>query len=264
MQKKIHTDTAVVLILSAHDPCGGAGIQADLETTIAHGCQPISVVTALTEQSLMSGLKNVIPQDADHFYRQTMLLLEEFTIATIKIGAIGSTDIIKALGKILHQVADIPVILDPVLAATTGGSFITGNEHHSLLNELMPLCSLITPNTRECKILGKQTTVEASVENLQQYGCRNILVTSAFSNENSVSHLLYENTAKPHVFKHTKLPGEYHGSGCTLSSSIAANLAKGDKLAIAVEKSISYTVNTLKTSSIHSDDVCIPNRFIHE
>lgn len=243
-KEKIHKP--IVLTIAAHDPTGGAGIQADIESISANGCHALSVITALTDQTLTQGVTGIYPQNINTFNSQLESVLEEHPIDAIKIGVIANFEQLTSIVKALKN-QKIPIVLDPVIESTSGFLFYDKNFIKCLSQELIPLCSLITPNKNESIYFNDMEH-------------KPILITSSKTNVSHLSHKLITKTGDIY-FDYEKLPGEYHGSGCTLSSAIAAQLAHQQPLKKAVENALDYTWQALNTASININNIYIPNRF---
>ncbi len=254
-------DKPIVLILAGHDPSGGAGIQADTESIIANHCQPVSVITVLTEQSLNQGVQNIIPQKPEDFKRQAYTLLEEMDIAIIKIGAIGSQEILHAIIQILEEEESLPVVFDPIIHPSSGTSFSTETMCDDVLKNLIPLCTVITPNSIEARDLTQQETINQAAERLLQTGCPNVLITGTHEEIEQVHHQLYMENNVVKRFNFPRLDGEYHGSGCTLTSVISAQLALNHPVETAVGSALEFCWQSLKHANYKKNGRYIPNRF---
>lgn len=234
----------IVLCFSGHDPSGGAGIQADIETLISHNCHPASIITALTEQDSRN-VKKLIPQRPDDIIRQAETLLSDFSISAIKIGLIGQQEIALAIGKVLQQCAGIPVILDPVLAAG-GGTVLAGNALiETLLENLLPLATIVTPNSEEARKLTGTSDLMSCGRQLQTLGAEYVLLTGTHEDSIMVQNHLFMPDDLSETFNWERLPHCYHGSGCTLASAIAALLAQGLDMFTAVNEAQEYTWQAL-------------------
>ena len=249
----------VVLVLAGHDPSGGAGIQADIETMAAHGCIATSVITSLTAQNTQS-FSYHLPQVAEDFLTQGKLVLEDIKIDACKIGAIGSRELIHAIHELIADKM-FPVIFDPVLQSTTGHDF--SNERMcSLISELLlPVTTVITPNLEEALQLTGTLTPQAAAERLLKKGCKNILITDAENSKTQIINHLYLEDGQTQIFTYERLPGNFHGSGCTLASAISANLAKNIELTTAIEQAQEFTWNSLKYGLTLGEGQIHPNRF---
>ena len=249
----------VVLVLAGHDPSGGAGIQADIETLAAHGCIATSVITSLTAQNTQK-FSYHLPQAAGDFISQAKLVIDDVNIDACKIGAIGSLELIHAIHELITD-KTFPVILDPVLQSTTGHNF-SNEEMCSLLCELiLPITTVITPNRKEALQLTGTLTPQAAAEKFLEIGCKNILMTDTEASDINIINNLYQENGQTQTFTYDRLPGNFHGSGCTLASAISANLAKNIELTTAIEQAQEFTWNSLKHGLKLGKGQMHPNRF---
>ena len=136
----------IVMSLAASDPTCGAGLQADLLTIAAHGCQPLTVVTALTVQDT-AGVDDILPIDSDWVADQARLVLEDMPVSTFKIGLLGSVENIAAIAEVVADYPDIPLILDPVLASGRGDELASDDMLRALCELLLPQTTIVTPNS---------------------------------------------------------------------------------------------------------------------
>ena len=236
---------SIILSFSGHDPCGGAGIQADIEAIISQGCHATSVITCLTEQNTIN-VKKIIPQSADEFLNQTNTLLSDITINAIKIGLIGSVEIALVIADILKNNSQIPVILDPILAAG-GGKNLTNQDLLNAILSLLPYITVLTPNSIEARKLTQLDNLKECGEKLLEFGCKSVLITGTHENTEQVTNSLFIN-GQIKTYHYARLPYNYHGSGCTLAASIAALLAQGLELTEAILKAQDYTWQTLNNA----------------
>ena len=237
----------VVLSFSGHDPSGGAGIQADIETLISHQCHSCSVVTALTEQD-SHNVKKLIPQKAQDIIDQANRVLADFPVKAIKIGLLGHYETAIAIHSILLQYPHIPVIFDPVLAA--GGGTPLANEQliTLIVEKLLPCTTILTPNSEEARKLAQQNNLTDCGQTLLDKGCQYVLITGAHEQSTTVNNQLFQANDKTETFKWDRLKGSYHGSGCTLASSIAGLIAQGLDPFTAISEAQDYTWNTLEAA----------------
>lgn len=215
----------VILCLSGHDPTGGAGIQADIESVRAMGAHPATLVTALTAQDSRN-VAGVYPQDPEAFMAQGLLLLRDFQVEAIKIGLLGSYKIARKVVELLDIAGPVPVVLDPVLAAG-GGTDLAGDQLMTVLRqEILPKATWITPNVPEARRLtGRQDLAECA-DRLMRMGARNILITGTHEGGDAVINRWFGAHGVTE-WNWPRLPHEYHGSGCTLAAALAAGLASG-------------------------------------
>ncbi len=233
-----------ILTIAGHDPTGGAGIQADVETINSLGGHACSIITSLTAQDSRN-LYSFEPVSADLIRRQFKLLHNDFEIRAIKTGMIGNHKIVETLAELFRQIPDIPVVMDPVLAAG-GGSSVSDNKFvATFIQQLLPLATLATPNTQEARILSGQKTPEDCAHKLLASGCKNILITGTHEDEDDVVNRLYQEDGKSLFIESQRLPGTYHGSGCTLAGAISFYLASDHSLTNAIKLAQDYTLNSL-------------------
>lgn len=250
----------VVLSLAGHDPGGGAGIQADIESIIANYCRPVSVITSLTAQNSRN-LLNIYPQKPKDFRTQLELLEEDVKFDAIKIGVIGSLELLNEIVKLLERNQSLPVVFDPVINSSTGDSFMGKKLMDKIKSDLLPLVSILTPNSIEARELSqKNDSLETAAEELLNLGCSNVLITGTHETSDTVINTLYENSKLPRSFEFNRLPAEFHGSGCTLSAAIAAQLATGIALDMAVKNALDYTWQSLTSATVDSENHGIPKR----
>lgn len=239
-----------VLTFAATDPSSGAGIQADVLTLASMGCHPLSVVTAITVQDT-SGVEDILPIDADWVADQARSILEDIPVAAFKIGVLGSVENVSAIAEIVSDYPEIPLILDPVLASARGDEF-AGEETLAAIRELLiPQCTVITPNTPELRRLAlEEDEDEARIEllamRLIDMGAEFVLVTGTHESTPDVINTLFCDKGLLRSDNWYRLPGSYHGSGCTLASAIAATIARGLDISEAVREAQDYTWQSLK------------------
>ncbi|MDH5601101.1 MAG: bifunctional hydroxymethylpyrimidine kinase/phosphomethylpyrimidine kinase [Gammaproteobacteria bacterium] len=250
-----------ILCLSGFDPSGGAGIQADIESIVSMGGHAVPVITALTVQNTQN-VSDFQPVDLQLFTNQVEKLLDDVKIKAIKIGMIGSLKIVETIATILKQNTKIPVIYDPVLAAG-GGTDLTENGMIEAIQELiLPYTTILTPNSVEARLLTGETELDTCAKKLMTLGCEAVLVTGTHEESKHVNNILFHHGNHIETFSWERLAGEYHGSGCTLASAIAALLAQELDLFNAVNEAQDYSWNTLKHAfKISEKGQLIPNRF---
>jgi hydroxymethylpyrimidine/phosphomethylpyrimidine kinase len=240
----------IVLTFAASDPSGGAGLQADLLTLASMGCHPLSVVTALTVQD-SAGVEGVLAIDSDWVADQARCLLEDMPVDAIKIGVMGSVENIAAIAEIVSDYPDLPLIFDPVLASGRGDELASDEMTRAMRELLLPQTTILTPNSMEARRLAdsdddEEPALQVCAERLVATGCEYVLVTGTHEPTREVVNTLYAKSGVVRVDSWQRLPGSYHGSGCTLASAIAAMLANGLELPQAVREAQDYTWNTLK------------------
>ena len=238
----------LVLTFAASDPSGGAGVQADLLTLASMGCHPLSVITAITVQDSL-GIEGILPIDADWVADQARRILEDMPVDAFKIGVLGSVENIAAIAEVVSDYPDIPLIFDPVLASGRGDELATEEMTDALRELLLPLTTILTPNSLEARRLADaddDDTIEVCAERLLEMGVQFVLVTGTHENTPEVINTLYDKSGIVRADTWARLPGSYHGSGCTLASAIAAMLANGLDVPEAVREAQDYTWHALK------------------
>jgi hydroxymethylpyrimidine/phosphomethylpyrimidine kinase len=242
----------IVMTFAATDPSGGAGLQADILTIASMGCHPLSVVTAITVQDT-SGVDDVQPMDAEWVVDQARTVLEDMPVAAFKIGLLGSVDNITAIAEVISDYPDVPLVFDPVLASGRGDELANEDMLSALRELLLPQTTILTPNSMEARRLIVDEDNEQDDPNLTecakriiQLGCEYVLITGTHEHTPKVINTLYGERGLVRSDNWPRLPGIYHGSGCTLASAIAALLANGLPMEEAVREAQEYTWEALK------------------
>ena len=243
----------IVLTFAASDPTGGAGLQADLLTLAALGCHPLSVVTGLTVQDTR-GVESLEAVASALVTRQASVLLAESKVAAFKAGVLASPDNVRAVAAIVGQHKYVPLVLDPVLASGRGDALASDAVRAALVEALIPLTTVLTPNTLEAEQLG-------GAQRLLDAGARYVLVTGTHDDTSEVINRLYDRRGLVREDRWKRLPGSYHGSGCTLASAVAALLARGRAVPDAVREAQAYTWNALAAGFKSGAGQMLPDRF---
>jgi len=255
----------IVLSFAATDPTGGAGIQADLLTVASMGCHALTVVTAITVQDT-AGVEDVLPIDADWVSDQARVLLEDMPVAAFKIGLVGSVENCAAIAEVVSDYPDVPLILDPVLASGRGDEMANEDMIEAMREMLIPQTTIITPNSLEARRLADdggddERSLEDCAKRILELGCEYVLITGTHENTPQVINTLYGQQGVIRSDSWQRLPGSYHGSGCTLASAIAATLANGLDIPEAVREAQEYTWQTLNAGFRPGMGQHIPDRF---
>ena len=257
----MHQSPPSILCLSGFDPSGGAGIQADIESIASMGGHAVPVITALTVQNTQN-VSNFQPVETQLFTDQVNKLLEDVAVKAIKIGMIGSLKIIEAISTILKNNAELPVIYDPVLAAGGGADLTESGMLAAIQELLLPHTTILTPNSPEARLLSNEDELNACGLKLMDLGCEAVLLTGTHEDKEHVDNMWFHEGKYIETFSWDRLPHEYHGSGCTLASAIAALIAQGLDPFNAVNEAQDYSWNALKNAFKISDQgQLIPNRF---
>ncbi len=229
-----------VLTIAGSDSGGGAGIQADLKTFSANGCYGTSVITALTAQNTV-GVSGIHPLPVAFVRQQIEAVLADIGTDAVKIGMLFSPELISCVADELERFQITKIVLDPVMVATSGDKLLQDDAILALKNRLVPLASIITPNLPEAEVLfGRRIKTVAMVAEaaagLTSLGCANILIKGGHFDDAASDDLLYLGKEKrSRILTGTRIPTKNtHGTGCTLSSAIAANMARGKDVEEAV------------------------------
>jgi hydroxymethylpyrimidine/phosphomethylpyrimidine kinase len=256
----------IVLVFAASDPSGGAGLQADIMTLSSMGCHPLSVVTAVTIQDT-TGVDDVSPIDAEWVADQARCVLEDMPVVAFKIGVLGSVETIAAIAEVVSDYPEIPLVLDPVLASGRGDELASEEMVIALRELLVPQTTIITPNSLEARRLAIDDSNEDDDPDLAECasrliasGCEYVLVTGTHENTPEVINTLYGSEGVLRSDSWQRLPGSFHGSGCTLASAIAATIANGLPIGDAVKDAQEYTWQTLKSAFRPGMGQYIPDR----
>ena len=254
-----------VLVFAASDPSSGAGIQADILTLASLGCHPLTALTALTVQDTV-GVRSLHPVAADLLEQQARTVLEDMPVTVFKIGLLGSVETLLAVAEIVSDYPEIPLVFDPVLASGRGDE-LSGEEIISAMREmLLPQTTIITPNAPEARRLAesdedeREPTIDVCAERLIEMGAQYVLITGTHENTPEVINTLYGPAGVIRRDRWERLPGSYHGSGCTLASAIAGCIAGGANVEDAVRDAQDYTWQTLKNGFRAGMGQFIPDR----
>jgi hydroxymethylpyrimidine/phosphomethylpyrimidine kinase len=257
----------IVLSFAASDPTGGAGIQADILTLAGMGCHPLSVITAITVQDT-AGVEDILVLDSEWIVDQARTVLQDMPVQAFKIGMLGSVEIIAAITEIISDYPDIPLVLDPILASGRGDSFANDEIILAMREMLFSQATVITPNSIEARRIALDNEDDAEIldlkqcaDHLLQWGCGYVLIKGTHENTPKVVNTLYDANGVVRSDSWQRLPGSFHGSGCTLSSAIAASLAHGMSVAESVYEAQDYTWNALKAGFRPGMGQYIPDRF---
>lgn len=251
-----------VLCFSGLDPSGGAGLQADIEAIGQSGAHAAIACTALTIQNSQQvfGFEATSKQ---LLLAQANAVVGDLPIKVVKSGMLGTTDNIAALAEFLREHPDYLYVLDPVLVANSGGSLGDQQTLVQAFVELIPLATILTPNTVELRALTGETDIEKATAKLFAMGAQAVLVKGGHEDTpDYIRNALYMNGEMVTESKCPRLAGEYHGSGCSLASFIAGRLAVGDNLKTAVQHAETWLFGVLKNAETPVEGgQKIPKRF---
>lgn len=234
--------------IAGSDSSGGAGIQADIKTMTMNGVYAMSAITALTAQNTM-GVQSILEATPLFLEQQIDCVFTDIRPHAVKIGMVSSSELIKVIAHRLKAFHAVNIVIDPVMVATSGSRLIHEDAVTTLKNELLPLATVVTPNIPEAEILAgmsiqnQEDMITAAKIIHDTYGCA-VLCKGGHS-LNDANDLLYEKGTYRWFNGKRIETTNTHGTGCTLSSAIAANLAKGFDLAASVQRAKNYISGAL-------------------
>lgn len=237
------------LTIAGSDSCGGAGIQADIKTMTAHGVYAMSAITALTAQNT-TGVSDIMEVTPEFLGKQLDMVFEDIFPDAMKTGMVATSELIKVIADKVKYYNAKNLVIDPVMVATSGSKLISNDAIGTLKSELLPLATVITPNIPEAEVLAdikienEDDMIQAAKIIYETYGCA--VLCKGGHQINDANDLLYrDGNYKWFKGKRINNPNT-HGTGCTLSSAIASNLAKGENLDDAVLYAKNYISKALE------------------
>lgn len=237
------------LSIAGSDSSGGAGIQADIKTMTMNGVYAMSAITALTAQNTL-GVQGILEVSPEFLGQQLDAVFEDIYPDAVKIGMVSSPELIKVIAEKLKTYKAKNIVIDPVMVATSGSALMKTEAVSVLIKELLPLATLVTPNIKEAEVLSgmhihrKEDMIAAAKAISETHGCA--LLLKGGHSINDANDLLYtEGNYRWFEGKRIDNPNT-HGTGCTLSSAIASNLAKGFSLEESVQKAKDYISGALE------------------
>ncbi len=262
------TTPPCVMTFAATDPSGGSGMQADILALSSIGCHPLSVVTGITVQDTV-GVESVMALDADWINDQARTILEDVQVSAFKLGLLGSVENVAVIAEIVADYPDVPLLIDPILTSGRGDELSNENMQAAICELLFPQATLITPNSLEARRLAfydegdevKYSALAESAQRLLQMGAEYVLITGTHERSADVVNSLYSENGLIKEYHWERLAGSYHGSGCTLTSAIAACLAHGLTIEDAIQEAQEYTWQTLSNAFMPGMGQFIPDRF---
>lgn len=238
------------LSIAGSDCSGGAGIQADIKTMLTNGVYGMTVITALTAQNTL-GISNILEVPTEFVEKQLESIFQDIYPNAIKIGMLSSTSTIQKIAEILQKYQAKNIVLDPVMISTSGSPLLRDDAIKDLQNVLFPLATLITPNIPEAEILSgisiqsEEDMERAAKKIAETYHCS--VLCKGGHQRNTANDLLFEKGAYTWFYGEKIQNPNAHGTGCTLSSAIASNLAKGYSLKDSVQRSKDYLSSALRS-----------------
>lgn len=240
-----------VLTIAGFDGSGGAGIQADIKTFSALGCFATSVLTALPVQNTQ-GVRGIYPVAYQAVAEQIDAILEDIYPDAIKIGMVHTSELVSTIVSTLKKYPSVPIVFDPVMVATSGHTLIEERTVHTIIEELFPIASVITPNMDEAAILAQMPIdtlddMYVAGAKILALGCRSVLLKGGHLNLPQITSLYFDAEGQVYPYEFEKFPtNNTHGSGCTLSSAIGAYIAQGKTPHEAVSLGQTYVHQAIK------------------
>ncbi|MCA1927856.1 MAG: bifunctional hydroxymethylpyrimidine kinase/phosphomethylpyrimidine kinase [Calditerrivibrio sp.] len=239
-----------VLTIAGSDSGAGAGIQADLKAMAANGVYGISVITSITAQNTM-GVTDIFDLPLSIIFSQIDTVFNDFDISAVKIGMLSNEEIIGVVADRMRKYNVKRLIVDPVMVAKGGSKLLQDNAIDKLKNLLVPIAYLITPNIEEAKVLVDIDKIEniddmkVACKKLKKLGSRNVLLKGGHLDGELTYDVLYDGKNFDIFYMQRINTKNTHGTGCTMASTIAANIAKGDTLSESVRKAKGYVYNAI-------------------
>jgi len=254
-----------VLVIGGNDPVGGAGLCADIQALAGLGCHAAPVVTAVTRQN-SCGVSGYMAIDADLIGEQIACVLDDISVAAIKTGMLASSATVERVSALIAEMPGIPLIVDPVLASNMGNKLSERSLVDTMLERLVPLASILTPNIPELQTLAASNGQDnVNPGQLSSDLDADILLTGTHDKKTEkVINSLHRIGHDVLEWQWNRLPGEYHGSGCTLASALAAGLAHGFDKVSAAEQAQEYTWQALKHGLDAGRCQRLPNRIARQ
>ncbi|AGB40754.1 phosphomethylpyrimidine kinase [Halobacteroides halobius DSM 5150] len=240
-----------VLTIAGSDSSGGAGVQADLKTITAFDVYGASVITAVTAQNTL-GVQGIETLSGGFVGQQVDSVVSDLDFSAVKTGMLANSEIIQTVAQKVKEYQLVNLVVDPVMVATSGDLLLAKEAINYLKEDLIPLAKVITPNLNEAKVLtGKDLSEDISLEELaselHKLGAQYVLVKGGHQKQKVARDLLYDGV-KFNEFSTPRIKtADTHGTGCTLSSAIACNLALGYQIEEAVKRSKKYITKAIKS-----------------
>lgn len=234
-----------ILVIAGHDPSGGAGIQADIEAAAANGAHAATVITLLTCQDT-TNVHGVQAVDDAFFSDCLETVVADMRFDAIKTGVIANAHQVRLIAALSERLPDVPLVVDPVLVAAGGGALADDHVGHALRDELFARATVITPNAREARALcdGEKDIERCGA--LLSTRTPNVLITGGDEDDAPVINRRYVDGERAQRYEWPRLDGVFHGSGCTLASTVAAHLAHGHDPDEALARAQEYTWHSLE------------------
>ncbi|CDF57418.1 bifunctional hydroxymethylpyrimidine kinase/phosphomethylpyrimidine kinase [Thermobrachium celere] len=240
-----------VLTIAGSDSCGGAGIQADLKTFSAHLVYGMSIITSVTAQNTQ-GVIDAYDLPVEVIEKQIRAIFNDINVDAVKIGMLSNSRIISTVADLLKFYRAKNIVLDPVMISKSGFKLLKDDAISSLISNLIPICTIITPNIHEANLIAQMDIkniddMKKACRIINDLGARYVLIKGGHLNDDAID-VLFDGKGY-YQFKGNRIKTKNtHGTGCTLSSAIAANLAKGFDIVESISKSKNYIQNAIENS----------------
>ncbi len=249
----------IVLVFGGNDPTGGAGLCADIQALTHQGCHTAPIITCITPQNTHDVMDN-FPLPTHYIKAQAEAVLTDLPVTLCKIGLIGNLEILETIQELLTRYR-LPTVLDPILSAGGGHPLTQAHLRQAMIQKLLPLVQILTPNSQEARRLTGQDSLPLAAQQLMDWGCQYVCITGSHENTPQVINQLYGGGHYLQQWEWSRLPDTYHGSGCTFAASLAGALAKGKEMITAVYDAQQYTWQTLQQGYQASTGQAFPRRF---
>ena len=251
----------VVMVIGGTDPSGGAGLCADIQPLSAMGCHTAPVVTAVTVQDTV-GVRSFQPVEASLVEAQMRAVLDDLSPSVVKTGMLANRGIVSIVSSLLGEFPEIKLIVDPVMSSNNNETLSEYSLINPLKKLLLPVATIITPNIPEARLLaGKDASADDCATLLSDSAC---LVTGTHAESSNVINRYYQRGRKLQEWIWPRLEFEYHGSGCTLASAIAAGIAHGLEMEQALEQAQQFVINSLRAGFRPGHGQHIPDRLCRD
>ncbi|WP_077197429.1 bifunctional hydroxymethylpyrimidine kinase/phosphomethylpyrimidine kinase [Prevotella ihumii] len=242
------------LTIAGSDCSGGAGIQADIKTMSALGCYAASVITSVTAQNTL-GLSAIQHVEPNVVAAQLRAVMSDIRPNAIKIGMVNDAQTIRAIADVLGEYEAVPMVVDPIMVATSGSRLMMEEAVEVFVERLFPMATLLTPNIPEAEVLANirittEDDVSLAAKHILQLSCKAVLIKGGhLAGIEKVDRLYLPKSSPTFYCNPTVKTRNTHGTGCTLSSAIAAYLARGEQMERAIKRAKDYVTNALKAGA---------------
>ncbi|WP_028451695.1 bifunctional hydroxymethylpyrimidine kinase/phosphomethylpyrimidine kinase [Chitinilyticum aquatile] len=256
----------VVLVFTANDPSGGAGVVADVLTLSSLGCHVLPIITAITVQDT-NGVQEFHAIDAEQLEEQARFILEDIRIDAIKVGMVGSVENLTVIAEIASDYPDVPLVLDAQLMVQDQDDMDSEEMAAAMRDLLIPHATVCTPDVRSARMLAsddpdEQTDLplDVAAQRLLSLGCEYVLITGSQDTSSKTGNSLYSRNGRVRNDAWNRLPGRFHGAGTTLSAALVGALANGADVTTAVQEAQEYTQQTLIHAYRPGMGLLVPDR----